>query len=173
MDIVFKCPHCQTELEVDESASGHTITCPACSKDLVIPAPSAATAKPPSTPPPPPAPSASSPEGGPKSAMETARAMKFVVPVTDGPVQTLIKKSLPPLEAQNREPGKKLMQVKTIRHSDCREIGHDNFDLTVTEFLNRIGEESIVSITPVYYSYIELGTQKLLTDFGVMIIYKG
>lgn len=168
MDIVFKCPHCQTELEVDDSASGHTITCPACGKDLVIPAPSAATAKPP----PPPAPSGPAAEGGPKSAMETARAMKFVVPVTEGPVQTLIKKALPPLEAQAREPGRKMIRVKTIRHSDCREIGHDNFDLVVTEFLNKIGEESLVSITPVYYSYIELGTQKLLTDFGVMIIYK-
>ncbi|MFM7100150.1 MAG: hypothetical protein ACKO3N_03160 [Verrucomicrobiota bacterium] len=98
--------------------------------------------------------------------------MKFSVPVTEGPVHTLIKKSLPPLEAQGREPGRKLMRVKTIRHSDCREIGHDNFDNTVMEFLNKIGEDSLVSITPVYYSYVEMGTQKLLTDYGVMILYK-
>ena len=47
MDIVFKCPHCQTELEVDSTASGESINCPACNRALTIPA-TAATPPPPS-----------------------------------------------------------------------------------------------------------------------------
>jgi hypothetical protein len=30
-----------------------------------------------------------------------------------------------------------------------------------------------VSITPINYSYLDTATQKLLTDFGVMVIYRG
>jgi hypothetical protein len=43
----------------------------------------------------------------------------------------------------------------------------------VSEVLGKIGEENIMSITTISYSYIEMGTQKLLVDFGVMIIYRG
>lgn len=164
MDIVFKCPNCQTELEVDASASGETITCPACERDIRIPEPSPDMLRPSAPPTPPPAI---------KGAMDSAREKRFVVPVTDKPVEPLIQKPLPPLEAQAREPGKRIIRLKTIRHSDCKEVGHDKFDATVTDFLNQVGDENIVSITPINYSYIELGTQKLLTDFGVMIVYRG
>jgi hypothetical protein len=30
-----------------------------------------------------------------------------------------------------------------------------------------------VSITPNNYSYLDIATQKLLADFGVMVIYRG
>jgi hypothetical protein len=93
--------------------------------------------------------------------------------MSDKPVEPLIRKALPSLEAAAKTEGKKLLRLKTIRHSDCKEVGHDNFDSFVTEFLNRIGEENIVSITPINYSYIEMGTQKMITDFGVAIIYRG
>ena len=64
------------------------------------------------------------------------------------------------------------MRVRTIRHSDCKEVGHDNFDADVSAVLNKIGDDNIVSITPINYSYVEMGTQKLLNDFGVMIVYR-
>lgn len=167
MDIVFKCPHCQTELEVDSEASGETIQCPACSRDIVVPAANAPEVR--ATPPPPPKPAPVSPPA--PATPEDSR--KFKVPVSDKPVAPLIRKALPTLETQARQDGKKLLHIKTIRHSDCKEVGHDKFDEVVTEFLNRIGEENIISITPINYSYVEMGTQKLITDFGVAVIYRG
>jgi DNA-directed RNA polymerase subunit RPC12/RpoP len=161
MDIVFKCPHCQTELEVESDAAGETIACPACNKEIRIPAGSGGT-----PPPPPPTPSRLPTPG-------TKEEKKFAVPVSNKPVEPLIQKALPSLEAQSKIDGKKLIRLKTIRHSDCKEVGHDNFDAFVTEFLNKIGEENIVSITPINYSYVEMGTQKLITDFGLAIIYRG
>lgn len=163
MDIVFKCPHCQTELEVDAAAAGETIPCPACNREISIPAAGSPAARPASPPPPPP------PPQNPAQREEK----KFAVPVSDKPVEPLIRKALPSLEAAAKTEGKKLLRLKTIRHSDCKEVGHDNFDAFVTEFLNKIGEENIVSITPINYSYVEMGTQKLITDFGVAIIYRG
>lgn len=165
MDIVFNCPHCQADLEVDASAAGETINCPTCNRELKIPtagSPGTQTASPP--PPPPPTPRPPTPE---------VPIKKFAVPVSDKPVEPLIQKALPPLEAQAKHDGKKILRIKTIRHSDCKEVGHDNFDAIVTEFLNKISEENIVSLTPVNYSYVEMGTQKLITDFGLMIVYRG
>lgn len=160
MDIVFKCPHCQTELEVEASAAGESIPCPACNREIRIPAAPATSA---ATPPPPPRP---------PSTAATPAEKKFSVPVSDKPVEPLIRKALPSLEAQSRIEGKKLIRLKTIRHSDCKEVGQDKFDTVVTEFLNKIGEENIISITPINYSYVEMGTQKLITDFGMAIIYR-
>lgn len=168
MDIVFKCPHCQTELEVDSGAAGESISCPACNRDINIPAASATPPPPPAAPtPPPPAPPAS-PAPRPEAAVK-----KFSVPVSDQPVAPLIRKALPTLDAQAKIDGKKLLRLRTIRHSDCKEVGHDNFDAEVTEFLNQVGEENIVSITTVNYSYVEMGSQKIITDFGVAVIYRG
>ena len=161
MDIVFKCPHCQTELEVDAAAAGESIPCPACNREISIPAAGSPAARPASPPPPPP----------PTPAQREEK--KFAVPVSDKPVEPLIRKALPSLEAAAKTEGKKLLRLKTIRHSDCKEVGHDNFDNFVTEFLNRIGEENIVSITPINYSYVEMGSQKILADFGVLIVYRG
>lgn len=158
MDIVFKCPHCQTELEVEADAAGEIIPCPACNREIRIPASSG------STPPPPPPPR--------PPATPAAGEKKFAVPVSNKPVEPLIQKALPSLEAQSKLDGKKIIRLKTIRHSDCREVGRDNFDAVVTEFLNKIGEENIVSITPINYSYVEMGTQKLITDFGLAVIYR-
>jgi DNA-directed RNA polymerase subunit RPC12/RpoP len=158
MDIVFKCPHCQTELEVEADAAGETIPCPACNKEIRIPAINGGT-------PPPPPPSR-------LPTPEAKEEKKFAVPVSNKPVEPLIQKALPSLEAQAKSDGKKIIRLKTIRHSDCKEVGHDNFDAVVTEFLNKIGEENIVSITPINYSYVEMGTQKLITDFGLAIIHR-
>lgn len=156
MDIVFKCPACQQQLEVEADAAGHQIACPACGKTITIPAPDASNMK----------------VGIAAHSSAAAKEEKhFAVPVSERPVEALIKKALTPLDAA--KDGPKRLRVRTIRHIDCKEVGHDNFDAAVTEFLTRIGEDSIVSITPINYSYVEMGTQKLLTDFGVLIVYKG
>jgi DNA-directed RNA polymerase subunit RPC12/RpoP len=161
MDIVFHCPQCRQELEADSSASGEQISCPSCNAAITIPA-----SAPPGVHSPKPAAPASAATPG------ASGERTFAVPITKEPVQPLIQRPLPPLEAAARDTARK-MRIKTIRHSDCREVGHDHFDTTVTEALNKIGEENIITISTINYSYVEMGTQKLVTDYGVMIVYRG
>jgi len=156
MDIVFKCSSCRQELEVESSAAGQSIACPACAKSITIPQPDAINMK----------------VGiAAHSSAASKEEKHFSVPVSEKPVELLIKKALPPLEAAAKD-GPRGLKVKTIRHSDCKEVGHDNFDAMVAAVLNQIGDENIVSINPVNYSYIELGSQKILADFGVMIVFR-
>jgi hypothetical protein len=43
----------------------------------------------------------------------------------------------------------------------------------VGKFLVKIGDNNLVSITPLAYSHVDISSQKILTDYGVMILYKG
>ena len=141
---------------MDSGASGQQITCPACSKTITIPPADPTNLR-----------------GGSPDAPPPGREHKHLsVPVSDAPVATLIKKALPPLELIAKD-GLREIKIKTIRHGDCREVGHDNFDKVATEILQKIGQENIISIKTINYSYIESSSQKLLTDFGILIIFKG
>jgi hypothetical protein len=39
--------------------------------------------------------------------------------------------------------------------------------------LSKIGESNVVSINAINYSHIDMGSRQILTDFGVMIVFKG
>jgi hypothetical protein len=39
--------------------------------------------------------------------------------------------------------------------------------------LNQIGDANIIGIHTISYTYFDVGTQKILTDYGVMTIYRG
>jgi len=86
--------------------------------------------------------------------------------------ESLIAKPLVPLESAAKNSDKK-MRVKTIRHTDCIEVGHDRFDEFVTNFLQKVGETNIVSITPMTYTHIDIGSQKIMTEYAVMVVYRG
>jgi len=43
----------------------------------------------------------------------------------------------------------------------------------VTNFLVKVGEPNIISITALTYTHLDIGTQKLMTDYGVMVVYRG
>lgn len=157
MDIVFKCPGCQQELEVDSTAAGESIPCPSCSRTLSIPQPDPTNLK----------------VGTPPQAPPATRQEKhFVVPVSEKPVQPLIKKALPPLQS-TATAGDRHLRIKTIRHIDCREVGRDTFDQTVSEVIAEIGDDNIVSVHTISYTYVEMGSQKILSDYGVILVYKG
>ena len=94
------------------------------------------------------------------------------MPVRTTPTESLIEKPPPPLDVAAKQTDKKV-RVKTIKHTDCIEVGHDKFDEVVSNFLGKIGESNIINISPLNYSHLDIGTQKLLTDFGVLIIYRG
>jgi DNA-directed RNA polymerase subunit RPC12/RpoP len=178
MDIIFNCSHCEQELEVDSSGAGSEIECPNCGETIVIPqvgtkgtrtsgvesqhglptfAPAPAATLNPSNP------IASS------AAAKVERHLKVPVRKTS---ESLIGKPPPPLEVTAKESDKKL-RVKTIRHTDCVEVGHDRFDEVVTTFLQKVGEPNIVSITPMTYTSLDIGSQKMVTDYAVMVVYKG
>jgi DNA-directed RNA polymerase subunit RPC12/RpoP len=159
MDVIFNCQHCNQELSVDSSGAGSEIECPSCGGRIVIPQ-----------------------EGGdaprePRivNAMAASAAAKeekhFSVPVHEKRAESLITKPLPPLEVAAKEAIQ--LHVKTIRHSDCIEVGHDRFDEIVTKFLGKIGEAHLVSITALTYTHQELASRAWITDYGVMIVYKG
>ena len=97
----------------------------------------------------------------------------FSVPVHEHATETLIKKSTArPLDVVAND-GDKTMRIRTIRRTDCQEVNKDRFDETVSAFLEKVGQANIVSINAVNYSYMELSTRHILTDYGVMVIFKG
>ena len=167
MDFVFACPFCQQELEADSSLSGSAITCPTCAKEFNLPA----------APDRPPAPvvklSTGQTTGNVPKPPEPAHSEKhFVVPMTDKPTLSLIQKPNPPLTAAPKD-GKKRLRIKCIRRVDCMEVGKDHFDERVTEFLDHIGEENLVSLSTIMYTTIDMASRSILTDYGVMVTFKG
>jgi hypothetical protein len=97
--------------------------------------------------------------------------MHLRVPVHKTPTESLIEKPLVPLEAA--KDADKRIRTKTIRHTDCVEVGHDRFDDIVSTFLAKVGEANIISINPINYSHVDIGSQKILTDYGLLVVYKG
>jgi DNA-directed RNA polymerase subunit RPC12/RpoP len=160
MDITFKCPNCEQELEVDASGAGSDIECPACSKTITVPVPEFTVV-----------PAAGTP---PAAAPAPAKQEKhFAVPVHANTPATLIQKpNARPLDAIAKE-GDKTLRIKTFKRTDCQEVGKDHFDEIVSAFLEKVGQLNIVSVSPINYSYMELSTRQTLTDYGVMIVFKG
>ncbi len=174
MDILFNCPNCGQELEVDSEAAGTELNCPTCNEQLVVPSPVAPGVRVSGAPPPP-----AHHHGheahviNPIASSAAAKEEKhFHVPIHEKPAESLISKPLKPLEFAAKETEKRV-RVKTIRRIDCVEVGRDRFDETVTDFLAKVGEENIISINTLNYTYLDIGSQKLLTDFGVLIVYRG
>lgn len=151
MDIMFVCPNCKQQLEAEAALAGSSINCPTCSVSLVVP------------------------EVDPANLSIRPAAKKeekhFAVPVHEGPTQALIEKPRPPLEAA--KDGDKRMRVKCIKRTECVEVGKDHFDDVVSDFLGKVGESNVVSINTINYTHVDMGSRMVLTDYGVMIVYKG
>jgi hypothetical protein len=165
MDIVFNCPNCEQELAVDQSGAGTQIECPSCNQPITIPATGKVTtgSLPPVTPPPAP------------SAIASSAAAKITlhlkVPVSDKPTASLIEKPKPPLDVAAK--GEKKIRIHTIRRAQCIESGHDKFDEVVSKYLLDVGEANIISIHTINYEQFDVGTQKIMTDYGILIVYRG
>lgn len=156
MELNFHCEHCKQELAAELSAAGATIQCPTCGAQLTVPQPDAANIR----------------AHNPIASSAAAKVEHhFSVPVHDGPTEMLVKKGVAPLEAAVRE-SEKGVKIKCIRHTDCIEVGHDRFDEIVSSFLAKIGEGNLVNLSTFNYTHYDIGTQKLLTEYGVMIVYR-
>lgn len=169
MDIVFDCPHCEQELAVDSSGAGSEIECPSCQESIQIPPQSKKTkaaAVPAETHSPSPIPSAI-------NSSAAARVEKHLkVPVRSTPGEPLILKPQPPLQAVARGAGRQILS-HTIRRATCVESGHDKFDEVVSKFLNEVGEPNIIATHSVSYTHLDISSQKLLNDYGLLVIYRG
>ncbi len=174
MDVIFNCPKCEQELAVDASGAGSEINCPSCGESIVIPEPAV----------PVPRPGVSIPnndaqgtrlEAHPVNPIASSAAAKVEMHLkvpSNKAAESLIAKPLPPMEVAAKDSEKRI-RVRTIRHTDCIEVGHDKFDEVVSQFLGKVGESNIISITPISYTFLDIGTQKLMTEFGVLIVYRG
>lgn len=174
MDVIFTCPKCEQELAVDSSGAGSEIDCPSCGESIIIPEPNIVPRTGegiPTLPPEAGARIAANPANPIASSAAAKVEMHLRVPSNKAP-EVLIAKPLAPLEVAAKESDRK-MRVKTIKHTDCIEVGHDKFDEVVTNFLVKVGEPNIISVTTLTYTHLDIGSQKLMTDFGVMIIYRG
>jgi hypothetical protein len=174
MDVIFNCPKCEQELAVDSSGSGTEIECPACGETIVIPEPQSVVPRPGV-----PGVAADGPsarvEAHPINAIASSAAAKVELHLrvpTNKTAESLIAKPLVPLEVAAKDSDKKI-RTKTIRHTDCIEVGHDKFDEMVSNFLARVGEANIIGIHPINYTNLDIGTQKLMTEYGVLVIYRG
>src|SRR5471032_1882850 len=168
MDIVFNCPNCEQELAVDSAGAGTDIECPECHETITIPLPPVKNPAPPAEAAP--APSLAASVISSSAAAKIERHLK--VPVGDKPTAVLIAKTNPPLGARKTS-GEKRIRIHTIKHASCIESGHDKFDQKVTEFLNEIGEANMVGVHTISYTHFDVGTQKILNDYGVVILYRG
>ena len=173
MDIIFNCPHCEQELAVDQSGAGSEIECPNCSSAIAIPLasnPKLTTGSLPAMPPPPPPPAV-----GASPVASTAAAkldLHFKVPVRDKPSASLIDKPKPPLGAVPKGEGKQ-MRIRTIRRAACIESGHDFFDERAGAALQEIGEANIIGMHTIVYEFYDVSMQKIVSDYGLMVIYRG
>jgi DNA-directed RNA polymerase subunit RPC12/RpoP len=168
MDIIFNCPNCDQELAVDQSGAGSQIDCPACGDRLTIPADGKATTGSLPSVPVPPASTAS-----PIASSAAAKVpLHLKVPVRDTPGESLISKPAPPLEVVQKGAGKRL-RIHTIRRASCIESGHDKFDEKVTAFLQDVGETNLISIHTISYEMFDVGVQKIMTDYGLVIVFRG
>jgi ribosomal protein S27E len=171
MDVIFNCPKCEQELAVDSTGAGTEIECPSCGEAIIIPEAQGGSRGGIPTLPPEPGALGSNP-ANPISSSAAARVELHLRVPTNKAAESLIAKPLAPLEVAAKETDKKI-RTKTIRHTDCIEVGHDKFDEMVTAFLSKIGEANIISITAINYTNLDIGTQKLMTEYGVLIIYRG
>jgi hypothetical protein len=157
MDVMFICPNCKQQLEAESSLSGTSINCPACQSPLIVPVADPANTR----------------TNNPTAASAGAKEEKhFQVPVTQTPTASLIEKPKPTLTAAKSD-AEKTLHVKCIRRTDCVEVGKDHFDEVVTNFLGSVGETNIVSINTIAYTHVDMGSRQILTDYGVMIVFKG
>lgn len=198
MEVRFNCPNCNQELEVDVTEPETTIECPTCNSNIVVP--SVDEEAEPSAEPPAPAeaapqaPAHPHPEGHPHghtpehidsmhreahvvNAMASSAAAKierhFSVPVHSKPTEILVKKAVKEEEVVVAPDAKKRIKLKIFRHTDCVEVGHDRYEEIVSQFLNKVGEENVINLANLTYTHIDIGSQKILTDYAFQILYRG
>ena len=169
MEIIFNCPSCSQELAVDSAGAGSEIPCPTCGTIITIPQ------EPPKHTPATPPPDVQAASLAPSAMASSAGAkveFHLKVPVRTTPSESLIKKTALPLDAVAKGADKQI-RVRTIRHDKCIDAGHDKFDEMVSKVLADIGEQNLITMHTISYEHFDVQTQKVMTDYGLVIVYRG
>lgn len=161
MDIVFNCPFCSQELSVDETGAGAEIPCPSCNEVLLVPSSEFSNLV--STPEEAAAAAAAAAPAPNKDTRSIGRSAEAAAPAQ-------ILKPNRPLDATAK--GDKKPRLKTFRRQDFVKDGKDRFDDAVSEFLQKIGEDNLIAAHPISYSHVAKEGNQVLTDYGVVVIYK-
>jgi DNA-directed RNA polymerase subunit RPC12/RpoP len=168
MDIIFNCPNCDQELSVDGAGAGTEIDCPSCGAKITIPEKSVE-----GVPAAPPADGAAVHHASAMAASAAAKVeMRLKVPLRDQPSESLLKKPATPLAALAKGHDKQI-RIRTIRHANCVESGRDRFEEKATDFLAEVGEANIIGVHIINYEHFDVGLQKVMVDFGVLVVYRG
>ena len=161
MDIVFNCPFCSQELSVDETGAGAEIPCPSCNEVLLVPSSEFSNLA--------------------TTAEEAAAAAPAPAPAPNKDTRSIGRASTPEAPAQILKPnrpldatakGDKKPRLKTFRRQDCMKDGKDRFDDMVTEFLQKVGADNFVEAHAINYSYVPKEGTQVLTDYGVVVVYR-
>jgi hypothetical protein len=64
------------------------------------------------------------------------------------------------------------IKVRTFKRTEFIEVGRDTFDENVGKFFTAIGAENIIQVLPLSYEHIDISTQKVVSDYGLTVIYK-
>ena len=64
------------------------------------------------------------------------------------------------------------IRVKSFKRTEFIEIVRDRFDDAVSQALTAIGAQNIITILPLNYEHIDIATEKIVTDFGMIVVYK-
>lgn len=64
------------------------------------------------------------------------------------------------------------VRIRSFKRTEFIEIGRDLFDQKVSEALSAIGAENIMNVLPLNYEHIDIATEKIITDYGIIVIYK-
>ncbi len=142
-DINFTCPSCNQLLTAGDELIGREIACPSCNETIIVQ-------------------EQTSPVGGGHG--------RHAVPVGGGD-PNMIQKPSKPLDRAAKAAIK--VRCKTFRHHDHVAADKDGFDGAVSAFLAQIGEENIVSIESIQYTWVEKETKTPMSDYGAMVFYRG
>ena len=64
------------------------------------------------------------------------------------------------------------VRIRSFKRTEFIEIGRDRFDQAVSEALTAIGAENIINVLPLNYQHIDIATEKIVTDYGVIVVYR-
>lgn len=163
MDINFTCPNCEVLLTADDSMIGDEIQCPSCNLTFNVPEGTP-------VPPPPAVDPVEEMFAPPREEEEKPRKKVTLTLPSSTPSDARIEKANKSLEVAAKL--SITYVVRTIRRSECVVNGKDRFDDIVAEVLSGAGEGNLHSVSPIQYSYLDKATQQVLTDYGVLVIYK-
>ena len=64
------------------------------------------------------------------------------------------------------------IKVRSFKRTEYIEIGRDTFDKHLGEFFTAIGEENIIQILPLTYEHLDIATEKVVSDYGMIVVYR-